>query len=87
MLKPFLKMLEDSFPDANPTCKLCKMLNDEIENILGDNNLTPLLKKAIVSGCEEDSDAMLKKIEMINKKLENILMEMSIESLSKLHEQ
>lgn len=76
-LKPLLKMLESAFPDANPTCKLCKMLNDEIENILGDNNLTPLLKKAIVSGCEEDPDAMLKKIGMIRDMLEEILMEMN----------
>ena len=76
MLKPFLKMLEDSFPDAKPTCKLCQMLNDEIERILGDNNLTPLLKKAIISECENDPDAMLKKIEMIRDRLGEILREM-----------
>lgn len=76
MLKPLLSMLEGAFPDAEPTCKLCKMLNDEIENVLGDNNLTPLLKKAIVSGCEDDPGAMLKKIEMIRNRLGEILMEM-----------
>ena len=76
MLKPLLSMLESAFPDAEPTCKLCKMLNDEIENILGNNNLTPLIKKTIVSGCENDPDAMLKKIEMIRDRLGEILMEM-----------
>ena len=73
MLKPLLSMLESAFPDTKPTCMLCKMLNDEIENILGDNNLTPLIKKAIVSGCENDPDAMLKKIEMIKDRLGEIL--------------
>ena len=76
-LKPILKMLESAFPDAKPTCKLCQMLNDEIENILGDNNLTPLLKKAIVSGCNTDPEATLKKIEMIRDRLEEILMEIN----------
>ena len=76
MLKPLLSMLESVFPDVEPTCKLCKMLQDEIQNILEDNNLTPLIQKAIISGCENDPEAMLKKIEMIKNRLGGILMEM-----------
>ena len=74
MLKPLLSMLESAFPDAEPTCKLCKMLNDEIESILGDNNLTPLIKKAIVSGCENDPEAMLNKIVILKERLEQIIL-------------
>ena len=74
-LNPILKMLESAFPDAKPTCELCQMLNDEIENILGDNNLTPLIQKAIVSGCENDPEKMRVKIEIVVRKLTNILEE------------
>lgn len=74
-LKPILKLLESAFPDAKPTCELCQMLNDEIENILGDNNLTPLIQKAIVSGCESDHEKARVKIEMVVRKLTNILEE------------
>ena len=75
MLKPMLSMLESAFPDAKPTCELCQMLNDEIENILGDNNLTPLIQKAIISACENDHDKARVKIEMVVHTLTNILEE------------
>ena len=74
-LKPILKLLESAFPDAKPTCELCQMLNDEIENILGDNNLTPLMQKIIISACESDHDKARVKIEMVVRKLTNILEE------------
>ena len=79
MLKPLLSMLESAFPDVEPKNKLCKMLNDEIERILGDNNIAPLIKKAIISGCENDPEAMLKKIEMVRNRLGEILKEMQEE--------
>ena len=73
MMNPILLMLEEALPDTKPTCKLCRLLEDAISDVIGETKITKLISQVLMMGCEHNPEAMREKLQQMNIKILTIL--------------
>ena len=73
MMNPILAMVEEAIPDTKPTCKLCRLLEDAVSDMIGETKITTLIKQIVMLECERNPQAMRDKLQQMNIKILAIL--------------